>query len=84
MKRNVKNLDGAKAQALDFLADSQSFLLISAANPTTKTAPQMVSAVPSEEVMTASLAFLLANIPAFRKTMTVALKRAEVMISKMN
>lgn len=84
MKRNVKNLDGAKAQALDFLADSQSFLLISAANPTTKTAPQMVSAVPSEEVMTASLAFLLANIPAFRRTMTVALKSAEVMIGIMN
>lgn len=84
MKLNVKDLDGAKAKALDFLADSQSFLLISAANPTKKNAPQMVSAVPSEEVMTASLAFLLANIPAFRRTMTVALKRAEVMISKMN
>lgn len=84
MKRNVKNLGGAKAQALDFLADSQSFLLISAANPTTKTAPQMVSAVPSEEVMTVSLAFLLATIPAFRRIMTVALKRSEVMIGKMN
>ena len=84
MKRNVKNLDGAKAQALDFLADARSFLLITAANPTKKIAPQMVSAVPSEEVMTASLAFLLANIPAFRRTMTAAIKRAEVMIGKMN
>lgn len=84
MKRNVKNLDGAKAQAIDFLSGAQSFLLITAANPTKHIAPQMVSAVPSEEVMTASLAFLLANIPAFRITMTNALKRAEVMIGKMN
>ncbi len=84
MKRNLNNLDSAKAQAFDFLADSKSFLLITAANPTKEIAPQMVSAVPSNEVMTASLAFLLANIPAFRRTMTVALKRAEVLIGKMN
>lgn len=84
MKLNVKDLDVAKAKALDFLTDAQSFLVITGANPTKKIAPQMVSAVPSEEAMTASLAFLLANIPAFRRTMTNALKRAEVMIGKMN
>lgn len=84
MKQNLKNLDGAKTQALKFLADTHAFLLITAGNPTKKIAPQMVAAVPSEEVMLASLAFLLANIPAFRRTMTVALKRAEVMIGKMN
>lgn len=84
MKQDVKNIDGAKSQALDFLADAESFLLITGANPTKKKAPQMIVAIPSEEVMTASLAFLLANIPAFRRTMTNALKRAEAMMSKMN
>lgn len=84
MKRNAKNIDGAKSQALDFLADAESFLLITGAKPANKKAPQMVVAIPSEEIMTASLAFLLANIPAFRRTMTNALKRAEAMMSKMN
>lgn len=84
MKQYLKNIYGAKSQALDFLADAESFLLITGANFAKKKAPQMIEAIPSEEIMTVSLAFLLANNPAFRRTMTNALKRAEAMMSKMN
>lgn len=84
MKKPLKNLDGSRAQALDYIAESQAFLLVSCADPVTKTAPKLVVAIPDENLLTVSLAFLIANIPEFRITITNTLKRAEVMIGKMN
>lgn len=84
MNKTLKNLDGSKAQALDFLAESQAFLLVACANPITKTAPRLVVAIPDENLLTVSLAFLFANIPQFRNTVVNALNRAETMTVKLN
>ena len=84
MRRNVKDLDGAKVQALDFLADAQSCLLITCANPETKTAPKMVTALPAENTLESSLIFLFLQVPKFREVVADALKKVDSAISKLN
>lgn len=77
MKEDVRNLNNAKSEAIDCLLDSKSFLLITCADPHTKKAPQLIIAAQSEKIMTVSLAFLLAQIPEFRKSIVDALKMTE-------
>lgn len=73
MTQNGNNLDYTKAQALEFLSDTQSFLLITCADHAKRIGPQMVGTITSEKEMTLTLAHLLVHIPAFHRMMSNAL-----------
>lgn len=84
MTQKGNNIDNTKAQALEFLSDTQSFLLITCADREKRIGPQMVGTITSEKEMIATLAHLLAHIPAFHRMMSGALIVANARIGIQN